>query len=234
MYPSIVATPLLQPRHTPFPFSEPRNPRSSQAESAAREKSSAEYLRRRIKKAEAALETKSARLSAKRHQTHSPSPSRRVLGGRRRQGWGEDDVEANCANNTSGGAGGGSFKECAVLSGGGTRQARRTRFGSVLESAGGVNANDGAGSGLAAARLRKELDSCRKKMGLLTAETSRLRKEAEFLRSGGGRDKKDEGRGRVGRLRKRMGKATMMTTDKACSACGQTSRSWWVGGVGGS
>lgn len=141
--------PKFEPAHTRA------QPRNSAAEAAAREKSSAEYLRRRLKEAEVALEAKAARRDLLRS-------------GLRKRGLREGGAD-------SGGDGG----NISNVDGGRVSWAQRSRkmVGGAL---GEADAN--SGESVAATGLREELRACRRKLAVASAEASRLRNEAAASR----------------------------------------------------
>ena len=129
-------------------------PRKSAAEAAAREKSSAEYLRRRLKEAEAALAAKAARRTL-------------LKSGLRKKGLrGEADAGDDGASHGN-------------VGGGRARWAQRSRR-AVGGALGEADAN--SGEAVAVARLREELRACRRKLAVASAEASRLRNEAALSR----------------------------------------------------
>lgn len=130
-------------------------PRNSAAEAAAREKSSAEYLRRRLKEAEATLEAKVARRTL-------------LKSGLRKRGLREGGADSG----GDGGSGGN-------VDGGRARWAQRSTK-TVAGALGEADAN--SGETVAAARLREELRVCRRKLAVASAEASRLRNEATVSR----------------------------------------------------
>lgn len=148
-------------------------PRNSAAEAAAREKSSAEYLRRRLKEAEVALKAKAAR--------------RDLL----KSGLRKRDLREGGAD--SGGDGGNNDN----VDGGRVRWAQRSRkmVGGALEE---TDAN--GGESVEATRLREELRACRRKLAVASAEASRLRNEAAVSRRVE-REKEEEQEAEQGRAR---------------------------------
>lgn len=222
--------------HTPslHPFASPLN-RASAAEAAAREKSSADYLRRRLKEVEATLEAKTARRSSllsKQHQHqhqhphHQASPTSRRRQGRRRESWGDENGADSPGDNSAGGGGVDGGR------GAGDRWARprARRTTGALDEPGSVDA-DGRGDKSAAvvmvmATLREELASCRKKLEGVTDEASRLRKEAK-------RSEKDDARREAQRQAEKQGAGDAVgrggrraaRAGKACAVCGERGRS---------
>lgn len=212
------------------------------AEAAAREKSATEYLRRRLKEAEATFEAKTARRRAslsrqQQQQQHSQSYST----GRRRHGHGHawrresqrEDINGTDESSASGG-GGADGGRGGGAGGGGSRWARqrpkRRAGGAPGEGGGGVGASsDGRGDKEGAAmisRLQAELESCRKKLVAVTAEASRLREKAAGPGEGGAtRDDRGETEGDgAGGFKETRGKRAARP-GKACVVCGERRRS---------
>eukprot|EP00903_Cladosiphon_okamuranus_P009394 g8958.t1 len=197
--------------------------RTSAAEAAAREKSSADYLRRRLKEMEATVAAKTARRSSlsKQHQhQHQLFPTSRRRQGRRRESWGEDNGTDYPGGSASGGGMDGG-RGGTSGSGWGRPRARKGT-GAPGELSGGRDADAAA----VMARLREELGSCRKQLSEVTAEASRLRKEIKRSEKGDPRretqlqaEKKPRSGEVVGGAGRRAGRP-----GKTCAVCGQRSR----------
>ncbi len=219
--------------------------RTSAAEAAAREKSAAEYLRRRLKEAEATFLAKTARRRAslsrqQQQQQHSQSYStgRRRHGhghGWRREGRGEDN---NSTEESSASGGGGAVGARGGSAGGGGGRWARQRAKRRVEGAPG-EAGRGVGAGgdgrrdkegaAVTSRLRAELESYRKKLAVVTAEASRLREKATGPGpGGGGATRNDRGEteedGGAGGFKEAGGKRAARP-GKACVVCGERRRS---------
>ena len=202
-------------------------PRTSAAEAAAREKSSADYLRRRLKEVEATLEAKTARrssLSKQQHQHHQAFPASRRRHVRRRESRGEE----NGTDSPGGSASGGAVDGDRGASSRWARPRARKRTGAPGELPGGFDA-DGQGDKRTAAvmaKLREELASSRTKLAEVAEEASRLRKETRRSEKDcarrepqrqAGKQATGDGVGGGGRRAGRPG--------KACAVCGERSRS---------
>lgn len=193
---------------------------------------------------EATLEAKTARRSSlllskqqQRRQAFPTSSSRRRQQGRRRESWEEEEEEEDNGADSPGGSasasGGGDADGGRGTNGRWVRPRARRRTGALGERPGGVDA-DGYGDQSAAVvmaqRLNDELASCRKKLAEVTAEASRLRKEAKISeKDGGGRRDAQRQAGKQGTGGvERGGGRRAGRPGKACAVCGERSRSRYV------